>query len=150
MQVLPFTSWCSLEEVSGLPSVGNNLYAIRTKWAHEALRRVPGTQEVLYFKSACCCSSALLLFSARSYCKSTAGESPLPFQASKSKPTLVWNQCCKFQNFRASCIFILSSFKMSFLNRARKHNSFKRPASLDWVSGTIKCRHCFCFPSQMM
>lgn len=67
----------------------------------------------------------LLLLPPLSQGESTVGQNPLPFQASKSKPRLVWNQYCRFQNFRASsCIFIPSSFKMSFPNRTLKPNCF--------------------------
>lgn len=52
---------------------------------------------------------------------------PLPFQASKSKPILVWNQYCRFQNFRASlCTSIPSSFKMSFLKQGSETQLFRK------------------------
>ena len=75
------------------------------------------------------------------------GQSTLPFQASKSKPILVWNQYCGFQNFRASpYTFIHSSFKMGFLKRALKPSFKKTWAGTE--SQKQLCRHCFCFPSQ--
>lgn len=141
-QALPFTrcvAWKKFLNLCVSVSLSVRMWIITISWvnSYKAPRHLEDVIRV-----HCC----LHLLSTPPTWESIVGQNPLPFRLQRANPYWSETSTAGFRISRPPLALVFPHLlKWAFLIRAPDPNCLKRHVSWDWVSGTVRCCHCF-FP----